>query len=358
MSKSTGKHIMALFYRIDAYLLIVALNLFIGSQSGLANGINSKVDGATQVTFGEIAEMTANYSPDKKWIAFEYFYQEGKGLPQLWLMPANGVFSQARPLAHDKKNAYAGMSWSPDSKWIAYVKNILTEEEQQPFYKKGESHVQIWKMNIVTGEQFQISHFPLAYSFEESKITWLPSGDCLAYVEDCTIYCIPADGGEPSKLVAIDVANTPLESISWLSISPDGRKFLFEAKEKNTNDHSFIYTVTNQPIAKPKRLTNGPYDGFPAWGPDSKHFCYTSGVENPPTGNILVGSLDSSTKPIRITTTHVVDFAPNWHPDGSKIVFCRNLNWKEKTTGSTIWEGFHIWEINIPHEAYEQMKRP
>src|SRR6266487_5724587 len=85
-----------------------------------------------QVTFGPVAELGPQCSPDNRWIAFEYFHEgsENHG-PQIWMMPESEDLPSAKPLVDDGKY-HAGISWSPDSQWISFVMSQKLQQDD-PF---------------------------------------------------------------------------------------------------------------------------------------------------------------------------------------------------------------------------------
>src|SRR5437660_4278616 len=51
-----------------------------------------------QVTFGPVAELGPQCSPDNRWIAFEYFHEtSGSHGPQIWIMAESEDFTSAKP---------------------------------------------------------------------------------------------------------------------------------------------------------------------------------------------------------------------------------------------------------------------
>src|SRR6267142_4903790 len=80
-----------------------------------------------QVTFGPLAELGPVISPDGRWVAFEYFAPADNDGIQLWIMPVGEPFLMARAIVNDGQY-HAGISWSPDSHWIAYT----TTEQKTP----------------------------------------------------------------------------------------------------------------------------------------------------------------------------------------------------------------------------------
>ena len=326
------------------------------SLLSLATAIHCSSERARRISSGEIAEIVPVYSPDGKWIVFEYFHEDSEGYSQIWLMPVDGGFDRARSLVDDG-NSNAEFSWSPDSKWIAYIKDIFTKNESREYSARGESDTQIWKIHIETGEQNQISHFPVGYDFGD-RVAWAPNGEYIAFEKEGDLYALPLAGGDPFRLVEVDKSDEDMGEISWLSISPDGSKFLFCSEDETNDEYSSIWIVENEQRATPKRITQGGHDGHPGWAPDSRHICFVRGLEEEDEISIFICSLDNPNDIVRVTEySNAVDFGPDWSPTGDKIAFCRNIEFKEEIAGPVLWENFHLWEIDVPGEVLKAVEK-
>src|ERR1700720_4157880 len=64
-----------------------------------------------QITKGPMGEIGPRCSPDGRYLAFEYFSIEHPNAVQVWLMPSNGRFSDAKPLLGYSGNTYGEISW-------------------------------------------------------------------------------------------------------------------------------------------------------------------------------------------------------------------------------------------------------
>lgn len=320
---------------------------------------------AHQISFGPAAEMIPLYSPDGKWIVFEYFHDQFSNYyPQIWIIPANDSgFQKARPLVDDG-HSNAELSWSPDSKWVSYIK-YLKGEEMNKSLKKDQNNAQIWKVSIETGEKIQLTDFSSEVSFSE-RTAWSPDGKLIAFESDGDIYAISANSAKGEHFRLIDVISHEVYSgeMEWLNWSPDGTKFLFVARaySDTLEGRGNIWILENKSQAIPKPIIRGEPIGFPSWSPDSKYVCIIRGVgprnENGAYAahNIFIYSLEQE-KAIQVTTASYLDFAPSWSPDGSKIVFCRNTEFKSEMEGWLPWVNFHLWEVKVPDKIAKSIRR-
>lgn len=180
-----------------------------------------------QVTFGPVAELGPQCSPDSRWIAFEYFHEstESHG-PQIWIMPASESedFTSAKPLVDDGKY-HAGVSWSPDSQWISFVMS-QSLQQGEPFLSS-----QIYKANVRTGQIVQLTNYEAHTELGEDT-AWSHDG-LIAFEKDGDIYAVPAEGGTVFKLFdgTFDASAQRIEisALSGLAWSPNGKRVAFFA---------------------------------------------------------------------------------------------------------------------------------
>jgi TolB protein len=90
-----------------------------------------------------VEDATPAISPDGRWIAFARKYLDGRWTPgrQLWIMRSDGT--QARQLTLEPDFNHSGLSWSPDSSRLAYVRVDQTQPAAVP---------QIWLIEVENGQ--------------------------------------------------------------------------------------------------------------------------------------------------------------------------------------------------------------
>lgn len=105
-----------------------------------------------------VEDASPTVSPDGRWIAFARKYLDHRWTPgrQLWVMRLDG--SQSRQLTFDADFNHAGLSWSPDSSRLVYVRVNQTSPTAPPT---------IWMLALNQDQ-------PLALVENALQPTWIP----------------------------------------------------------------------------------------------------------------------------------------------------------------------------------------
>jgi dipeptidyl aminopeptidase/acylaminoacyl peptidase len=108
-------------------------------------------------------------------------------------------------------------------------------------------------------------------------------------------------------------------------LSPDGSRAVFVQTTVNAKrdgyDTALYLLDTAQPLAAPRRLTNGPHDGQPRWSPDGTQIAFTRAVEKdgkPQPAQIYLLSL-SGGEPVQVSALEKGAGSPLWAPNGTCI---------------------------------------
>jgi Tol biopolymer transport system component len=102
---------------------------------------------------------------------------------------------------------YADPSWSPDSKYIVFVKEI-----------NGEGGC-IFSLDLNTGEEKRLTGKPGVYNRDKTP-AWSPDGKTIIFSRDYYLYLMDADGGNQKKVNTQVMGHSP----AW---SPDGNRIVF-----------------------------------------------------------------------------------------------------------------------------------
>jgi Tol biopolymer transport system component len=197
-------------------------------------------------------------------------------------------------------------AWSPDGKWIAYVRLTPTAE-------------QIARMPAADGPE------EILTSSTERAIhpNWAPDGQRLAY-------CTDDDLAPPKKndadIIVLDLKTRDRRVLisggvnTYPVWSPDGRRIAFRRMLGEHNSEVFLADSNG---GNQRNLTAHPaFDGWPAWSPDGRYLAFASNREGD--YQIYVMRPDG-THIHRVAATTGRATAPKWTPDGHRIYFsiCR-----------------------------------
>ncbi len=259
-----GNHFVYTLKRVDEKKSKYFTNLFVSSSDGKQN---------IQYTHGDWNDVSPQWSPDGKWIAF---LSDRDGMLNLYCIPTTG--GEARKLT-DLKGMLTQLSWMPNSKQLVFCfcpADIQTPQKETPkpplvreikrmYYKadgsgyrpKGKFH--IFKVNAGSGRLKQLTKG----DFDNFFPTPSPDGKKVAFVSNrqkdleynlllFDLYVVDAEGKRISK------RKTPKGYKHTLSWSPDGRLIAYVGSSKYrdytgaNNQQLWIISATG---GKAKNLT-------------------------------------------------------------------------------------------------------
>ena len=166
------------------------------------------------IPFGEQRTRLA-LSPDGRTLAFVAFNQ---GQLQIWVQPLDSL--AARPLAGTE--GAVSPFWSPDSRYVAFFAPVTGE---------------LKKIGVSGGPPQTI-----CAAAAEGVAEWGADGTILFSVFRSGIFRVPADGGTPMRVTALDKTRREINHY-WPSFLPDGRHFLYLATANASNTTKAIPSV-------------------------------------------------------------------------------------------------------------------
>jgi Tol biopolymer transport system component len=225
------------------------------------------------ITAGPGIHEVPSWSPDGKRIVFDYSPIADPNAPgfetRLWTMRADG--SGARPLPMRRAGFDVEPKYSPDGRWIAFVRNRPPEQDRE------------WRMAIMVvgaegGRVRRLTRWadyperPTPQTAAPEHPTWSPDGRWILFNTgpNGAIEAIrPSGRGRHAILAA-----TPGFGGHKPWYSPDGRRILFVCEPQGTlpepppghNDDICVMDADGTDIVN---LTNTPHtwENWPSWGP-------------------------------------------------------------------------------------------
>lgn len=277
-----------------------------------------------QLTFGG-NNAEAYWSMDDKQLVFQSDWEKinSQGCDQIFVMSAN-------PTTGESERKYTLVSTGKGRTTCAY------------FLKDG---------RIVYASTHQAdADCPESVMFSEGKYVW-------PIYDSYDIYAVNSDGSETQLLIGgpgYDAEPT---------VSPDGKYIIFTSTRSGDLELWRYSIETGETIQLTNKLG---YDGGAFFSRDSKKIIWRasrpegdeadsyksllkSGLVEPKALNIFIADLDGSNA-VQVTDLPGANWAPFFHPDGKRILFCSNHHSIER--GGRL---FDIFMINIDGTGLKQI---
>lgn len=254
---------------------------------------------ATPTAGGEARRLTAppanatdpGWSPDGRWLAFvseregeasrvagEEAKKQGKGKPQIWLLPTDG--GEARQLTFLPHGASTPV-WSPDGQWLAFAAPVGSLDEET------EEGKPLPKVRVIDRLWYRL--------------------DGAGFIHDrrSHLFLVHANGGEPVQLTEGDWDDG---DPAW---SPDGTALAFVSSREDDRWRAptpDVYTlaIAQGQAGELRRLTDGSLScGAPAWSPDGQTIAFLAALKRRSGGHMDVCTIAASASQAAATSlTH------------------------------------------------------
>lgn len=259
------------------------------------------------------------WSPDGRWIAYEvdHHLPYESEIYDIYVIPSAG--GEPRNLTNSSWSNETNVTWSPDSRYIAFTASINQANRMTALLGGG-----ILTAEIATGKLKQIS--PRG----GGDLHWSPDGKFIVYsanrvrtptfYDNGDLYAIPAQGGE-ERLLTPNTVGTKEQDPEW---SPDSKKIAY-ITDRNGYDNVAVLDLAT---GESKLLTDTNFDhANPTWSPDGASIAYVVNQEY----NYYIETIGpNGGKPVRITDRKGVNGGMeriqlrgsfHWLPNSREIVY-------------------------------------
>jgi len=270
-------------------------------------------------------ERNPRWSPDGRQIVF-ISYRDNK--PNLWVIPSGGGVAKKVTLnvPNPDGNSYLTRpSWLPDGKSLAFG-GFFGKDHGIWIVPSGGGVPQLKKFDFELGNTFcDVSPDGLYIAFD---VIGLEKGDSIqgSRTYENGIFVVPFKGGEPKRMTKTEKNGLRFSSPRW---SPDGKLIAFKSTnrlDKNEGKESDEIWVCGFPDGEPKPITKkmAGSPNFLSWSPDKKTIIFSMWEKD----KSQIYSVPAEGGEVK--KMNIEGVAPDFSPDGKKIVYVQNDKMKTK----------------------------
>jgi dipeptidyl aminopeptidase/acylaminoacyl peptidase len=165
---------------------------------------------------------------------------------------------------------------------------------------------------------------------------------------------LTAAAEERKPVVTSDILK--IKTMGQIDISPDGKRVVFVVTSMDKNEkeeyryNSHLWMIDLEKLTPPLQLTFGERsDSSPVWAPDSTRIAFIRTHESKP--QIWILSLEGG-EAYRVTSSGFGAHAPQWSPDGTKLLFSASVPEWASESGPTwsyerpgrVWRDVPNWQ--------------
>ena len=255
----------------------------------------------------------ASVSPDGSQIVFLKGAEYGEMGQEIWLMRANGA--DQRKLMSFPEGGFALPVWSPDGRWIAYLKFKLRTDVHD---------MQIELFNLQQGTKKVVLSDP---SLEAWGFIWLPDGRLIYAMDEPP----PSHNSSNLWVARIDLstgrfAETPARITSGdgfvvkPSVTADSKHLVYNRAKPQSDVYVSEFSAKGPRLSAPRRLTFDEGDDLPFdWTADNKAVLFIS--DRTGTANIFRQRIDEPSAEMLVVDQEEKSPICRLNPDGSQILY-------------------------------------
>jgi hypothetical protein len=256
---------------------------------------------------------SASVSPDGAQIVFLKGPGSGETGQEIWLMRANGA--DQRKLMSFPEGGFALPVWSPDERWIAYLK-----------FKPGPNTYEVWieLFNLEHGTKTVVLSDP---HLETWGFLWLPDGRLVYAMDEPP----PSQSSSNFWASSIDLSTgrfvgTPARVTNGdgfvvkPSVTADGKHLVFNRAKPQVDVYVSEFSAKGPRLSTPRRLTFDDADDLPFdWTPDNEAVLFISNRTG--TTNIFRQRIDKTSAEMLVVDQEKKSAICRLSPDGSQILY-------------------------------------
>lgn len=190
-------------------------------------------------------EYLGQLSPDGRLLAFAWW--KGRGAGRLYLRPAAELDAAPQALSPEGRDVQ-GLSWSPDSRAIAYIG--ATEDGQ----------CQLWVQRLDGSPAQALARCSALFT---PSVAWSPDGRAIAFSAEADgvggLFLVAPDGSGLRRLSSAPPAAMPDHQPSW---APDGRRLVFARQDPADGSRDFYEAGLDGQVQRLSQLRLYPLHGL------------------------------------------------------------------------------------------------
>ena len=255
-------------------------------------------------------------SPDGSQIVFLKGADFAETGHEIWVMRSNGA--DQRKLTSFPEGQIASPAWSPDGKWIGYVKHRFGPYAEESWIEifnpqLGTTKVLVSGQPVATGGLIWLADGRLIYAMNE------PPNQ---YTSNFWIAKVDLGSGLLSGEAARITAGDGL--VGKPSITADGKRLIFNRLKPQADVYVAEFFPQGPRLATPRQLTFDEADDLPFdWTPDNKAVLFISNRTG--TENIFRQRLDDTSAEMLVPDGEK-KWACRLNPDGTQILYMVSTN--------------------------------
>lgn len=217
-------------------------------------------------------------------------------------------------------------AFSPDGKQIAFIKGGRQQNPWRGFWTEFFGPMNIFVKGLDNSDEIRLTGGPAQDAFP----SWTPDGRYIAFVRQTSTgesgyYMIPAGGGQERRIGA---APGHSAGLAWF---PDGRRLVVAEVSQTSRTGPLFVLSADTGYRELLTSPGAEFDFFPAFSPDGKWLAFVRGVDYSHSDIYMMPAGSGAVR--RLTWDGAWKRSIAWMPDGSEILVCSERLWRVPVDG-------------------------